>query len=227
MKNRLYQKNVLKGTSLMKQSLHSYRKEFKTDLILTIISLIFSVSIAILFAVYVSRFTVLFFAPVLAKIYASRFFYLYTEWDLIKLMSINLGDYSKWMKLQLKKDYHNKENDLNNAISIYKQYIDDIPNNSIEIISKLNNELNRKTEQQIVVSVLCGLLFICEDSRDRDIIFKAACKHGSAGSMVLSEWILFLDGNLTSKITFEELKKDFTSFWDKTANKKNLNHNKK
>lgn len=226
MKNRLYQKQVLEGRALMNKALSVSRREFRTDIILTIIAFIFSVAIAIFLAVYVSRFTVLFSAPFLAKIFATRFFYLYTEWDLIKLMSTNTGSYSKWMKLQLKKEYHNKENDLSNAMSIYKQYIDNIPENRVEIISKLNNELSKKTEQQIVVSVLCGLLFICENPRDRDIIFKATYKHGSAGNMVLTEWILFLDGNSDNEISFEELKKDFTSFWDKTSNGKNKHKNK-
>ncbi len=219
MKSRLYQKQVLNGRTSMNNFLSDSRKEFKIDLLLTIIGFIFSVTVAILFAVYVSPFTTLFFVPILSKIFATRFVYLCTEWDLIKMLSTNLGDYSKWMKLQLKKSYHGKENDLSNAISIYKQYINDVPENRVEIISKLNNELSKKTEQQIVVSVLCGLLFICENPKDRDIIFKAKYKHGSAGNMVLSEWILYLDGNSDSKISFEDLKKDFISFWDKNITK--------
>lgn len=204
----------------MKQSLSDSRKEFKADLILTVAGFIFSVAVAIIFAVYVSHFTVIFFVPVIAKIFATRFAYLCTAWDLIKMLSTNYGDYSTFMKSQLKKSYHCKETDLSNAISIYKQYIDNIPENRVEIISKLNNELSKKTEQQIVVSVLCGLLFICENTKDRDIIFNARYKHGSAGNMVLSEWILYLDGDSDGKTSFDDLKTDFISFWDKAIDNK-------
>lgn len=226
MKNRMYQKHVLDGRLLMNQNLSTSRKKFRKNLIFTIIALILSIIIAILLAVYVSHFSVLFSAPFIAKIFASRFLSLHTEWNIIKMMSKNLGNYSNWMKLQLKKNYHCKDNDLSNAIKIYKQYIYDIPENRVEIISELNNELSRKTEQQIVVSVLCGLLFICKNPVDRDIIFNAKHRHGSAGNMVLSEWILFFDGNSESELSFEELKTDFISFWDKISSGQNKHKNK-
>ena len=130
-------------------------------------------------------------------------------------MSLDYNDYAVWMKNQLNKGNTKKDIQFQTSIETYKKYAIDFPYNHSEIYQDLQNLLKKKTDNQILVSLLCGLLFASGEKKYRDVIFNARYKKGSAGNMVLSAWILFLDGDLSEDITYDKLKNDFLDFWNR------------
>lgn len=129
----------------------------------------------------------------------------------IGLLSVDMDNYSAMMAFQLKKDYRNKEQELKKAKGLYKKYVNSVPNCKAELVSELKRSV-KKPGEQIVTSMLCGLIFMCGD--DRDLIFNARYRHGSAGNMVAEIWIRFLDGDVPPTITRESLVRDFCDFWN-------------
>ena len=130
-------------------------------------------------------------------------------------MSLDYNDYAVWMENQLNKGNPKKDTQLQISLEIYKKYAVGFPDNHSEIYQSLHNLLKNKADNQILISLLCGLLFASGERKYRDVIFDAKYKNGSAGNMVLSAWILFLDGDLSEDVTFERLKNDFLGFWNR------------
>lgn len=221
MKSRFYKKHVIDGVPKMEELKHEFAKDFWKNLLYTLLAFVLCVAVALLCGVFISPFTAYFFVPSISCIFARQFYFRYIDFKSMRLLARDYNNYSVWMQTQLSKDIPKKEEKLREAIDAYKQYAPDINNNIFAIQEYLQDTIKAKTDNQILVSLLSGLLFISGDKAYRDTIFKAKYQSGSAGSMVLGVWILYLDGDSPADITFEQLKTEFTDFWNKQAAVKN------
>ena len=219
MKDRLYKRNVVDAIPEFEKAKKDFALMLKRYIIYTILGFLVCVAIAIFCAVYISPVTLYFLCPTISGIFAWLFYLRYQDFKNIKILCADYSNYAVWMKHQLKKNNPNLEEDLKQAIDVYKSYISDIPKNQTQIAQILQARLRTKNNNQILISVLCGLLFICNDKKYRDIIYKAKYKHGASGNMVLSAWVLYYDDNLPSDITFEKLKNEFIEFWEQKLSK--------
>lgn len=214
MKDRLYKRNVVDTIPEFEKTKQDFALMLKRYIIYTILGFLACVAVAIFCAVFISPVTLYFFCPAISGIFAWQFYLRYQDYALIKMLRADYNNYTVWMKHQLKKNNPKLEEDLKQAIDVYKSYISDIPKNQTQIFKLLQTTLKSKNNNQILTSVLCGLLFICGDKKYRDIIYKAKYNHGASGNMVLSAWVLYYDDNLPSDITFEKLKNEFIEFWE-------------
>ena len=217
MKSRFYKKHVLDGIPKMEELKHEFAKDFWRNLLYTLLAFILCVAVALLCEVFISPLTAYFFTPTIAGVFARQFYFRYEDFQLMRSLARDYNDYSVWMKAQLRKSIPEKEEKLREAIDAYNQYTPDVNDNIPAIREHLQDTIKAKTDNQILVSLLSGLLFISGDKAHRDTIFKAKYQSGCAGTMVLRAWILYLDGDLPADITFEQLKTEFTDFWDKKA----------
>lgn len=220
MKDRFYKKNVVEAIPKMNKALVDMKKEYRKDIIVTIFEVLLCFTVAVLSAAYISKPTLFFFVPVTAKLTVDRLKLLYVEHKMVKEVCVALDKYSDVIsKLQLKKECSGKQEDFENAKIVYKTYITKFSENHKEIIEQLQKELKSKRGRQFTISVLSGLLFLCENQEDRDVLSRARYRHGSAGNMVFSAWISYYDGDLPAEITKEVLQADFIYFWNKAIAK--------
>ena len=214
MKKRLYQRNVVDAIPKLNKQRDDFARECRKKLGCTLLAFVFCVAAACCCSVFISRFAVYLFIPVMVRKFSYEFYCCYQNFKLLKIMSLDDNDYAVWMKNQLNKGNTKKDIQFQTSIETYKKYAIDFPYNHSEIYQDLQNLLKKKTDNQILVSLLCGLLFASGEKKYRDVIFNAKYKKGSAGNMVLSAWILFLDGDLSEDITYDKLKNDFLDFWN-------------
>lgn len=214
MKDRLYKKHVIDGNSNFAEMLKSLSCENRNKLFKTLICFIFCIAVAVWATIYISPLTTYFFAPAIAAIFSRQFYLRYKEFTTHKPLFSDYCNYSIWMKNQLYKDNPRLNEHLRDAIETYKKYAPNNQYNPQDIINTLQLHIKGKNENQIIISVLCGLLFISGNKDYRDIIYKAKYKSGPAGSMVLKQWIMYFDGSLPANVTFDQLKIDFLNFWN-------------
>lgn len=215
MKDRFYRINVVESIPKMKELGDNYASECRKKLAYTIVTLFFCIAIAVCGAIFISPITTYFSTPATAGIFSRLFYLRFQEFKILKLISADYNDYAVWMEKQLNKGNPQKETHLQEAIDAYKKYTSNPLQNTDDIAKALQHLLKTKTDNQILVSVLCGLLFCSGDKKYRDEIFAAKHKKGAAGNMVLRAWILYFDKDLSEDITFEKLKNDFMFFWNK------------
>lgn len=213
MQDRLYQRNVVDATPKWKELRDKFSRDYYRKLVYTLLFFVFSIVFAICSSVFISHITIYFFSPIIAGIFSRQFYLIYQDSLILKQLSLDYNDYAVWMDNQLNKGNPKKDVHLQQAVDTYQKYISNIQYNKQDIIRELQVILSRKTDNQILVSVLCGLLFLYGDKQDRDTLYRAKYKTGSAGNMVLAAWIMYYDDLLPENFTFEKLKTDFTDYW--------------
>ena len=136
----------------------------------------------------------------------------------INLLKVDRTQYSGWMS-------HYKsaisETDAEAARWLISQYQDTYLEDHDELLQMLKDTLKQKPANPLIVSVLAGLVFLSNDTADRDCLWNAKYKHGAGGSMIPHIWIDVLDPNLKDDIkkTHSECAEEFLSYWDR-INKK-------
>lgn len=221
MKKRLYKRNVVEGIKIIKRD----RRKVLLLLVKEILALVLSFFVAIMVGSFATSkmhsLTGMYFLTSAISARLSSFLLIqvvsiYCDYLYLKyLYSNHYYKYGSWMKMQLKKGNPKKDLHLQEAVEAYKKYVGDIETNCTKIQEDLQYLLKKKTDNQILVSVLCGLLFCSGNKKYRDVIYDVKINKPSAGNMVLIAWILYYDGDLDEKITFEKLKNDFLDFWNK------------
>ena len=213
MKNRLYRKNVVEAKSKIEELAKQQKKTLYTDAVGTLLGFLICTAIIAMLVVYISPLTGFITVPVAVRIFRNRFYLLIYEKQTAEQLSLDYNNYSVFMEQQMQKDNPHKEKQLTAAIEMYKKCFAK-ECTAQEICDELNTILKSKEDNQFVVSVLCGLLFVSADKKYRDKVYSARYKSGSAGNMVLPAWIQYWDGDLPQDITFEKLKDEFESYWN-------------
>lgn len=214
MKTRLHQKHVVNGLTKIKRFRKDFSRDCQRKLILTIAAFLLCFALAVCSSIYISPYTIYFFTPAIAGIFARQFFLRWADYQLLKELSKDFSDYAVWMENQLSKGNSRKKEHLAQAIAAYEKFSPHLPHNGAVIAQQLNEQMQLHTDNQILMSVLSGLLFSCGDSQHRDLLFRAKYKTGAAGNMILRDWIFCWDTSI-STASAAKLKDDFLQFWDR------------
>ena len=141
MKKRLYQRNVVDAIPKINKQRDDFAREWRKKLGFTLLAFVFCVAAACCCSVFISRFAVYLFIPVMVRIFSHEFYCCYQNFKLLKIMSLDYNDYAVWMKNQLNKGNTKKDIQFQTSIETYKKYAIDFPYNHSEIYQDLQNLL--------------------------------------------------------------------------------------
>lgn len=128
----------------------------------------------------------------------------------IKLLKYFKDDYKSYMNL-----YSSSINAANKkeAHEIIERYKNNYREKHDELISLIKKHLVKPADP-LIVQVLAGLIFLCNDPDDFGILFNAKYKHGPAGKMIPEDWVALLSDQRNDEIkTHSECAKEFLSYW--------------
>lgn len=221
MKARLYQRNVLDGEKKMCVLYPDMRKEYRRH-ILSFIALmlawcVLSVLLRVLLTVLLGRH--------LARLLHAAFilpltvYLLTTNWNLLKsdreilhILKQDRNNYAEWMSMQNGKI---TSTDWNAACQLFSQYRNSFHEQHDELCALLKSHL-KKPANQLLVSVLAGLVFLSNDSADYALLFDAKYRRGAAGNMISDIWIRVLnpDDQDAAIKSHSACAEEFLSYWD-------------
>lgn len=224
MKARLYQRNVLDGGKKMRVLYHDMRKEYWLHILsfiaLMIVWCVLSVLLRVLLAVLVSRrlarfLHAAFSLPLTTYLLTTNWYRLKSDQEILHILKQNPANYAEWMSMQKEKI---TPTDLNAARQLFSQYRDRFHEQHNELCALLKAHL-KKPANQLLVSVLAGLVFLSNDSADYKLLFDAKYRRGAAGNMIPDIWIRVLnpDEQDTAIKSHSECAEEFLSYWDQKS----------
>ncbi len=221
MKARLYQRNVLDGEKKMRVLYPDMRKEYRRH-ILSFIALmlawcVLSVLLHVLLTVLVSQRLArflhrAFILPLTVYLLTTNCYRLKFDWEILHILKQDRNNYAEWMSIQKGKI---TPTDLSAACQLFSQYRDTFHEQHNELCVLLKSHL-KKPANQLLVSVLAGLVFLSNDSADYALLFNAKYQHGAAGNMIPDIWIRVLnpDDHDAALKSHSECAEEFLSYWD-------------
>ena len=83
------------------------------------------------------------------------------------------------------------------------------------MLKLLREYLAQKPANQLLVSVVAGLVFLGNETSDYKQLFDAKYRHGAAGNMIPGVWIKVLDPKQKEGVrSHVECAKEFLAYWD-------------
>ncbi len=216
MKRKLYQKQVIEGEKRQQELLKGITDEYGKKVVLLIVSIIIACLLNVLVTIILSKYTSIpavsiLLVPIIVKVTIPRVNQLRIMHFAIKMLKIDKSVYRNWIDMHKSKI---TDESVLSACSIFLEYRNNYLERHEELSVLLKGKL-KKPSDPIVVSVVAGLIFLCNRTSDYDILFNARYKHGPAGSMIPEIWIKLLSSDASdySKV-HSECAEEFISFWD-------------
>ena len=209
MKKRFVQRNIIDAQDNYNKLIKSIKIKCLLFNIVYIVSIPIFIAAFVLICVKLSVSAVV-AVPIFIGIYFRGFPLFKGSCDLLKTLNIDCSKYDIFMKDRLKL-YNITDFDIENAMVVYKKYISNPESHFNEISALLNKELSNKPPNILSISVLCGLIFISDNEKCKDLLIKATTR-GSASVLVFKEWLLCCHNK--SKYGSDELKDSFITYWN-------------
>lgn len=220
MKARMYKKHVIDGEKSMAAFTSNYIKNHRNHIALFVAALIFACLISAVVAISLARYTSIapasvIMIPIIVHFLLPFVYQLVEEHRDIRQLKMDRNNYSDWMRLQEHKITSSDREDACRIVAKYRNTYLECHN---ELLQLLQEHLKQKPANQLIVSVIAGLIFLSNDTSDYKKLFDAKYRHGATGNMIPEIWIKILDpGNEDAKI-HSDYAEDFLSFWDQINN---------
>ena len=216
MKARMYKKHVLDGEESMAALTSNYKKDHRKHTALFVVALIFACFISSVVAIGLARYTSVapasvIMTPIIIRLLNPFFFQLVAEHRVLRQLKLNRNSYSDWMLLQERKISSSDREDAYRMVAKYRTTYIECHN---ELLQLLQDHLKQKPANQLIVSVIAGLIFLSNDTSDHKKLFDAKYRHGAAGNMIPDIWIKILDPEKNDARIHSDCAEDFLSFWD-------------
>ena len=224
MKARLYKKHVLDGERAMSSFTSNYIKGHRKHIAFFILSLLLTCFISVLFSLTLARYTHIGLAftitsvalvPGIVRLLIPQALLLMAEHQNIRQLKLDRNNYADWMSMQARKI---SASDNDNACRVVSQYRNTYLERHGELLRLLNDSLKQKPANQLIVSVIAGLVFLTNDTSDYKTLFNAKYRHGAAGNMIPDVWIKILDPKQKMAELHSDYAKEFLSYWDQKSN---------
>ena len=108
--------------------------------------------------------------------------------------------------------------DNESACKVVSEYRNIYRERHAELLQLLSEKLKQKPANQLLVSVIAGLIFLSNDISDQKKLFDAKYRHGAAANMIPDVWIKILDSGQKDVRLYSDCAKEFLSYWDQRIN---------
>ena len=192
------------------------KKDHRKHIALFAAALIFVCLISAVVATGLARYTSaasasVILIPIIIHLLLPFFYQLVAEHRVLQWLKLNRNNYSDWMLLQERKISSSDREDAYRKVAKYRTTYIERHN---ELLQLLQDHLKQKPANQLIVSVIAGLIFLSNDTSDHRKLFDAKYRHGAAGNMIPDIWIKILDPEKNDAKIHSDCAEDFLSYWD-------------
>lgn len=151
--------------------------------------------------------------PLISKYVILELRFLRDDRRLVKLFRLDRDVYAEWMELQFTRNRDSA--DLQRAVDLWASYREQYREKHEELVTMLRDSLKKKADREITVAMMAGLVFLAGKKGDRDLLFRAKYRHGSAGRLIPDCWIQTLALHEPDFQTeHERMAGEFRAYWD-------------